>query len=105
MARKAPGRHERKGLSLVDITRIFPDDATAEEWFVQNRWPAGACCPECGSLHVQERPTRKPQPYRCRVLALGLFRPDTPVFSRIALTPGMIGNQDNSRTVLARRCA
>ena len=66
MARKAPGRHERKGLSLVDITRIFPDDATAEEWFVKNRWPAGACCPKCGSLNVQERPTRKPQPYRCR---------------------------------------
>ncbi len=66
MARKAPGRHERQGLSLVDITRIFPDGATAEEWFVKNRWPAGACCPECASLNVQERPTRKPQPYRCR---------------------------------------
>ncbi len=50
----------------MDITRIFPDDATAEEWFVKHRWPAGACCPDCGSLNVQERPTRKPQPYRCR---------------------------------------
>ena len=66
MARKAPGRHERKGLSLVDITRIFPDDSTAEAWFVKNRWPAGVRCPECASPNVQERPTRKPQPYRCR---------------------------------------
>ena len=66
MARKAPGRHERKGLSLVDITRIFPDDATAERWFVNNRWPVGVGCPQCGSLNVQQRPSRKPQPYRCR---------------------------------------
>ena len=66
MARKAPGRHERKGLSLVDITRIFPDDATAESWFVNNRWPAGVSCPQCGSRNVQQRPSRKPQPYRCR---------------------------------------
>ena len=66
MARKAPGRHTRKGLSLVDITQLFPDDATAEAWFVNNRWPAGVCCPECGSRNVQERPSRKPQPYRCR---------------------------------------
>ncbi len=66
MARKAPGCHERKGLSPVDITRMFPDDAAAEEWFVKNRWPTGARCPECESRNVQERPTRKPQPYRCR---------------------------------------
>ena len=38
MPREGPGRNERKGLSLVDITRIFPDVATAEEWFVKNRW-------------------------------------------------------------------
>ncbi len=50
----------------MDITRIFRDDATAEEWFVKNRWPAGACCPKCASPNVQERPTPKPQPYRCR---------------------------------------
>ncbi len=48
------------------MTRIFPDDAAAEEWFVRNGWPAGASCPERGSLDVRERPTRKPQPYRWR---------------------------------------
>ncbi len=45
---------------------MFPDDAAAEERFVSNRWPAAVCCPECRSQDVQERPTRKPQPYRCR---------------------------------------
>ncbi|MYH72206.1 MAG: IS1595 family transposase [Acidimicrobiia bacterium] len=66
MAHKAPGKHFRKGLSLVEITRMFPDDATAERWFVETRWADGVHCPDCGSTNVQERPTRKPQPYRCR---------------------------------------
>ena len=45
---------------------MFPDDATAERWFIQARWPEGIRCPQCDSHNVQERPTRKPQPYRCR---------------------------------------
>ena len=66
MAHKAPGKHYRKGLTLIELTRMFPDDATAERWFVKARWPDGAHCPCCGSLNVQERAARKPQPYRCR---------------------------------------
>ena len=66
MAHKAPGKHYRKGLTLIELTRMFPDDATAERWFVKTRWPDGMNCPCCDSLNVQERATRKPQPYRCR---------------------------------------
>lgn len=64
--KKAPGKSFRTGLSLVEIMKMFPDDATAEKWFVENRWPDGVCCPKCGSFNIQERKTRKPQPYRCR---------------------------------------
>ena len=63
---KAPGKYYRKGLSLIELTRMFPNDAAAERFFVKARWPKGVCCPKCGSVAVQERPTRKPQPYRCR---------------------------------------
>ena len=66
MAHKAPGKFFREGLSLIELTRLFPDDAAAERWFIETRWPNGVHCPECGSLNIQERPTRKPQPYRCR---------------------------------------
>ena len=66
MAHKAPGKAFRKGISLIELTRMFPDDETAEQWFIKVRWPVGVCCPECGSLNVQERKTRKPQPFRCR---------------------------------------
>ena len=55
-----------KSLPLLELIQLFPDDATAEAWFVRARWPDGVHCPACGSLDVQPRPTRKPQPYRCR---------------------------------------
>ena len=66
MAQKAPGKSHREGLSLVQLTRMFPNDEAAEKWFVETRWPDGVHCPRCGSLNIQERPTRKPAPYRCR---------------------------------------
>ena len=66
MAHKAPGKHFREGMSLIDIIKKFPDDATAEQWFIKNRWPTDICCPHCGSLDITERMSRKPQPYHCK---------------------------------------
>lgn len=63
---KAPGKFYRKGLSLAQLFKMFPDDETAERWLVQQRWPDAVGCPKCGSINIQERKTRKPQPYRCR---------------------------------------
>ena len=63
---KAPGRSHRKGISLIELFEMFPDNETAERWWVANRWPNGVVCPECGSLNIQHRETRKPQPYRRR---------------------------------------
>ena len=48
------------------LFRMFPDDATAEKWFVKTRWPNGVACPACGSVNVLVVKTRKPQPFRCR---------------------------------------
>ena len=66
MAQKAPGKFFREGLSLIELGDMFPDDAAAERWFTETRWPNGVHCLKCGSFNIQERPTRKPQPYRCR---------------------------------------
>ncbi len=66
MARNAPGRHYRKGLSLVEITRMFPDDAAAEEWFIKARWPDGVRCPYCDSDRVQDGAAHKTMRFRCR---------------------------------------
>jgi len=66
MTKKALEKHNRKGISLVELIEMFPDNETAETWFVSTRWENGVCCPRCGSVRIQERKTRKPQPYRCR---------------------------------------
>ena len=66
MARKAPGKHFRKGLTLVDLMQMFPDDATAEQWFEAQRWPEGVCCPNCGSVNVQENAKHRTMRHRCR---------------------------------------
>ena len=41
MAQSAPGKHYRKGLTLVDLFKMFPTDETAEKWFAEQRWPQG----------------------------------------------------------------
>ena len=61
-----PGKSYRDGISLPELFALFPDNETAERWFVETRWPNGVACPCCGSLNVQPRPRRKPQPFRCR---------------------------------------
>ena len=66
MAQSGPGRHYRQGISLLQITNMFPDNKAAEAWFVQTRWPEGVACPHCGSVNVREVASRKPMPYRCR---------------------------------------
>ena len=66
MKKKAPGKFYRKGLTLVELTKMFPDDATTEKWFAEVRWPNGAACPNCGSLDVQEGAKHPTMPYHCR---------------------------------------
>ena len=66
MTQKAPGKHYRKGLSLIEAVKQFSDEREVESMFVRNRWPNGVACPKCGSVNIQERTTRKPQAYRCR---------------------------------------
>ena len=65
MIKKAPGKAYRKGISLVQIMRMFPDNETAEAWFVEKRWPDGPHCPSCGSHNVQTG-AKHAMPFRCR---------------------------------------
>ena len=66
MARNAPGKHFREGISLIKVFRMFPDDATAEAWLTEQRWPAGVFCHYCGSTNVQSGSAHKTMPYLCR---------------------------------------
>ena len=66
MARSAPGRHYRKGITLAEFFRRFPDDSAAEAWFAKTRWPDGPRCPHCES---SPQSAHKTMPYRCRAAA------------------------------------
>ena len=63
---KGPGKAHRKGITLLDVMRMFPDNKTAEKWFAETRWPDKPACPYCGSLSVLSGAKHKTMPYRCR---------------------------------------
>ena len=66
MSKNGPGKSYRKGITLMDAVKQFDTEEKAEAWFIEQRWPDGVVCPFCESLEVSPRPTRKPQPFRCR---------------------------------------
>ena len=66
MARKAPGKHQREGISITKLIRMFPDDDAAREWFESRIWPDGPYCPRCGSFNVQSGIKHPTMTHRCR---------------------------------------
>ena len=56
----------RTGISLAELFRTYPDDATSERWFIDQRWPEGIACHWCGSTNVQTGCAHKTMPFRCR---------------------------------------
>ena len=66
MAKRAPGKHFRQGLSLLDAVKLFSDEEITESMFIHSRWPDGIQCPNCNSTHITSRPSRKPTPFRCK---------------------------------------
>lgn len=68
MAKTAPGKSYRKGITIVEASRKFGDDATAEKWFVARRWPNGILCVACDSANIKVRKPnarRKTPVYHC----------------------------------------
>jgi len=65
MAQKGPGKSFRKGMTLIDLFEMFPDDETAEKWFEESRWKDGVRCAHCEGENVSEakHPTMK---YWCK---------------------------------------
>ena len=62
---RAPGRSHRKGITVLELIEMFPDEATAAKWFAEVRWPDGRFCPCCGSERTYATKTAKPMPFRC----------------------------------------
>ena len=65
MSKSAPGKHYRNGITLAQLFKMFPDDETAEKWFVETRWPDGLRCAHCDGENVGERGKHPRMPYHC----------------------------------------
>lgn len=67
MSDKAPGRHDRLCLSMIELFRLFPDDGAREKWVTELRCPDCAIyCPNCASSSVPSAARHKTMPLRCR---------------------------------------
>ena len=64
MAKKAPGKAHREGLTVVELMDMFPTEEAATEWFESIIWPDGRHCPKCGSVRTREASHAK-MPYWC----------------------------------------
>ena len=64
MAKKAPGKAHREGLTVVELMDMFPTEESATEWFESIIWPDGRHCPKCGSVRTREASHAK-MPYWC----------------------------------------
>ena len=61
-----PKRPKRAGITVLELTRAFPDEDAARRWFEDVLWPDGdRYCPRCGSVDTYECSHAK-MPYRCR---------------------------------------
>jgi len=63
---KAPGKHYRKEVSLMDMFNMFPDNEVATRWFESVAWEDGRLCGHCGSVHTSSVKNGKPMPYWCK---------------------------------------
>ena len=66
MAKNAPGKHYRKGITLTALFDKFPTDAAAEAWFAEHRWPNGPERSHCSHEDMQTACAHKTMPYRLR---------------------------------------
>lgn len=64
MSRKASGKSNRKGMTLVELFDLFPDEASATKWFEGIVWRNGRHCPKCGCLKTRNA-SHKKIPYWC----------------------------------------
>ena len=64
MTHTSPGKSEREGITLVQLSDMFPTEESARDWFESRIWPDGRYCPHCGSTRTHEA-SHNNMPYRC----------------------------------------
>ena len=63
--KKGPGKSDRIGISVMELTDLFPDEEVAPKWFEEIYWPTCRCCRHCSSQRTRET-KYKTMSYWCR---------------------------------------
>ena len=66
MAQQTPGKSHRKGVSVKQLMKTFPNVEAARKWLESEIWPDGPYCPHCGSFNVQSGIKHSSMTHRCR---------------------------------------
>ena len=67
MVRLREASRPREGMSLAQLLHEFAhDEAAAEAWFVDRRWPEVVRCAHCDSERVADFANRRPMSFWCR---------------------------------------
>ena len=53
-------------MDIMKLFERFPDDITAEKWFIECRWPDDIHCAYCDSENINDHSNHATMPYRCR---------------------------------------
>lgn len=62
--RKGPGKFYRKGITMLELAEMFPDEDSARTWFEAGFWADGRFCPRCKGENTIEA-THAKMPYWC----------------------------------------
>ena len=62
---RGPGKANREGISIMQLTAMFPDEASATAWFEALVWPDGRHCPRCGCTDTRDAAATAGLPYYC----------------------------------------
>ena len=66
MTHPASGKSHREGISLIELTEMFPDEASATAWFENMVWPNGMrFYPRCGCTETRKASATSGLPYYC----------------------------------------
>ncbi len=64
--RTGPGKAYRRGISVIELFDMFPDEESARTWLENLRWSDGRReCPRFWSERTHPVKSGKPMPYRC----------------------------------------
>ena len=102
MAKRGPGRHYRRGLSLVEVMRRFPSDRPAHDWSASVRRRDGPRCPGVGLRHRADRNQAQDHPLPLRIRQTFASEPD-PLEGPVAAVETYFGGWKKNRPVSGGR--